>query len=346
MYTVLPKSLLLAFITKDDFSVHEVPVAAATMEAEILSYTDQLRQASPDSTQTVQETSKRLYQTLLGTVTAQLQPGKRLCIIPDKSLHYLSFASLISPVTEKYLIQDWSVLYAPSMNVLWRSSKIGSVEQTHLNDLSLLVIGNPRFNREGYPNLAPLESAEREVKSIAALFTTKTVLLGPQATKQNVMRAMDSAQVIHFAGHYIVDDSTPLLSKMLLATHDVNDPIETDSVLYAHEIIRHGLGQARLIVLAACDTAIEKYYRGEGAAGLARSFLEAKVPLVVATQWSVDSEATTSLMTKFYQHRHRGLPTTEAMQQAQIEMLKGSDPRYQMPYYWSGFLCVGGNVHY
>ncbi len=345
MYSVLPDKLLIWIISRTDFDVHEEPVTAASLEADVLSYLELMRRGDDDSRRASREMSARLYRTLFGAVAGRLDAGKKLCIIPDKALHYLPFAALVAPESGRYLIEDWAVFYAPSLNVLRRCSQMAGAKARSGQEL-LLSVGNPTFNRRAYPNLPPLESAEREARGIAELFKNPVRLLGPDASKEKVLRAMQSAEVIHFAGHYVIEDSTPLLSKMLLAAHDASDPVEHNSVLYANEILRHKFDRAKLVVLSACQTGLDKYYNGEGAVGLSRFFIEAKIPLVVASQWPVDSGGTADLMLGFYRHRQAGLSTVEALRHAQIDMLRGPDGTYRAPYYWAAFLCVGGYAEY
>lgn len=345
MYSVLPDRLMIWVISRNHFAVHEEPVTSARLEADVLSYLELIRRGDDDSRQASLDLSTRLYRTLFGAVAKQLDAGKRLCVIPDKALHYLPFAALVSPESGRHLIEDRAVFYAPSLNVLWRCSEIARGKARSDQEL-LLSVGNPTFNRRAYPNLPALQSAEREARSIAELFKNPIRLFGPDASKEKMLRAMQSAEVIHFAGHYVIDDSTPLLSKMLLAAQDTDDPVEHNSVLYANEILRYKFEHAKLVVLSACQTGLDKYYRGEGAVGLSRFFIEAKIPLVVASQWPVDSDGTAALMLSFYRHRQLGLPTVEALRYAQVEMLRGPDRMYRSPHYWAAFLCVGGYAEY
>jgi CHAT domain-containing protein len=154
---------------------------------------------------------------------------------------------------------------------------------------------------------------------------------------------MDSAEIIHFAGHYIVDGSSPLLSKMVLASREKNfDTENRDDDLTAFEIVSRRLDHTSLVILSACQTGLDKYYESEGAVGLARAFIVAGVPLVVASQWPVDSDATTNLMISFHNYRKQGDDTSEALRKAQADMLRGPDEAYRSPYYWAAFLGVGG----
>ena len=131
-------------------------------------------------------------------------------------------------------------------------------------------------------------------------------------------------------------------SRLLLA----KDPAGNDA-LTAAEVFGKQLPQARLVVLSACQTEIERYDDGEGMIGIARTFLAAGAPLVVASQWPVDSAATADLMIRFHRSRKlEGLSTTAALRRAQQEMLAGADEQRRNPYYWAAFLPVGGHTDY
>jgi CHAT domain-containing protein len=75
--------------------------------------------------------------------------------------------------------------------------------------------------------------------------------------------------------------------------------------------------------------------------GASRTFLATGVPLVVASQWAVYSEATAPLMIDFHRRRTtQKLSTVEALRQSQLEMLKNE--KYRQPYYWAAFIALGG----
>lgn len=76
---------------------------------------------------------------------------------------------------------------------------------------------------------------------------------------------------------------------------------------------------------------------------LARAFIGAGVPLVVASLWPVDSAATKELMVSFHKHRHQeGASTVAALTKAQQDLLHGSSQLYRHPYYWAAFTVNGG----
>jgi CHAT domain-containing protein len=103
------------------------------------------------------------------------------------------------------------------------------------------------------------------------------------------------------------------------------------------------LARTRLVVLSACQTAIERSYRGEGAISIARPFIAAGVPVVVASLWTVDSDMTAELMIRFHRHRKRdGLSTVEALRQAQLDMLSSPGQQQRRPNSWAAFVAIGG----
>lgn len=185
--------------------------------------------------------------------------------------------------------------------------------------------------------LHDLPAAAREAESVAGLYDTAP-LIGLNAQANLVKARMPEADVIHFAGHYVADERSPLLSRLLLSK-PASGTDDSDGVLLASEIYRLNLKRARLIVLSACTTGVERYYRGEGAIGMARPFIEAGAPLVVASLWPVDSEPTSQLMIDFHKHRKLDrMSAVRALRQAQLDMLTTN----RDPHLWAAFVAIGG----
>ena len=155
---------------------------------------------------------------------------------------------------------------------------------------------------------------------------------------------MKDADIVHFASHYVVDENSPMSSKLLLAKSDgAGEGKGAEGALTVYDLNRMRLQRTRLVVLAACQTGAERYYKGEGMVGMSRAFIAAGVPSVVASQWPVDSDATAELMVNFHRQRKQGrLSTAEALRRAQLDMLNSHGQQYQHPYYWSAFVLMGG----
>ncbi|HEY6329716.1 MAG TPA: CHAT domain-containing protein, partial [Blastocatellia bacterium] len=211
-----------------------------------------------------------------------------------------------------------------------------------------LIIGDPSIDHAMF-SLPELPSAFREAELIGTLYNPATVLTGDMVRKADVCVGMGRADVIHLAMHYVVDERSPMLSEFLLAKQKNNmgkGSLE-EEVLRAYELYGLRLPHTRLVVLAACQTAVERFYGGEGALSISRPFLMAGVPLVLSTLWSVDSTNTVDLMVAFHTYRKTaGLTTVAALRQSQLDTLNGPDERSRRPYYWAAFVVMGGHAKF
>ena len=336
-FAILEDKLVVWLITNSSIQSRAINVKANDLRALVSEYVKEIS-SGPGQTEKLRPLSHRLYETLLGPFITDLDPQKILCIIPDKALSYLPFAALISPVTQQYLVKEFVLLSAPSLNVLLRCTSAAK-NHSNGNPETLLSIGNPSFDRQAYPELDDLPAASREAVGIASHYPRSYKLIGPDAVKTAIEKRLPTANVVHFAGHYVTNPSQPLQSKLLLAKQEgaAADDLTVD------ELMDMKLPRAKLVVLSACETSGTDYYNGEGLVGIARTFLKTGIPLVVASQWSVESESTAELMLKL--HRYRKLPgmsTVLALRKAQLELLDDPKGLYTDPYYWAAFTTVGG----
>jgi CHAT domain-containing protein len=82
----------------------------------------------------------------------------------------LPFVALIAPVTGRYLVQDFTLLFAPSASVLVHCTRTAQQRAQVPHGETVLSVGNPAFDRAAYPNLPDLPAAEVEAKSVAQFY--------------------------------------------------------------------------------------------------------------------------------------------------------------------------------
>lgn len=327
-YAVLPDRLLIWVVSKSRFDLIERDVTAAALEKKIDDYRAAV--VGKETAANLKPLAEELYRLL---IPPNLDARKQLCVVADKSLHQLAFSSLVSP-SGKYLLEDFALLYAPSASVLVLATENARRKAT-VESESLLSIGNPDFDREENPNLADLQAAEAEAKTIAASYRKTLMLTGAEATKESFLLNFTGAEVIHFAGHFVANPQSPANSKLLFAGGD----------LRSFELGAYKLPRAKLVVLSACETGFERYNKSEGAIGIARTFLALGSPVVVASAWKVDSEPTKDLMIAFHRNRkERGLSSAESLRRAQLELM--SKEKTKEPFYWAAFSLFGGYSNY
>ncbi|HRH40777.1 MAG TPA: CHAT domain-containing protein, partial [Pyrinomonadaceae bacterium] len=332
-YSVLDNKIISWVITKESIKSEKSEISADELHQKVKNYLDALNSNNVN----LKNQAVELYQILIAPNEKYLDENKTLYIIPDKDLHFLPFNSLVDSNSDKYLIEKYTIGISPSLNVfvlnLAKSNerKIGTSEK-------ILVVGNPLFDKAKHQDLDYLPNAITEATEVSKFYQNPKLLLNEQATKPNILKEINSSDVIHFALHAINDEKTPMLSGLILADNGTND----DGILKAFEIYRQNFSKTNLVVLSACQTGIDQTYRGEGAVSLARPFIALGVPTVVASLWKVESEPTGKLMIDFHRERKENkLSSLKALQQSQIKMIKSENPLDNQPKSWAGFVAIG-----
>ena len=197
-----------------------------------------------------------------------------------------------------------------------------------------------------------------EVQSIADIYgTTARTYLREEANEANFNSFGEEIDILHIAGHGVVDNLNPLDSALLLTINDNFQEGEESGVVYAWEIFESMRLQADLVVLSACESGLGQTSGGEGLIGLTRAFQFAGARSIIASYWKVEDQSTSALMSQFYRHLKAGKPKDEALRQAQIEMIhqpiqtktshffglfeKTAERDVSHPYYWAAFQLIG-----
>ncbi|HEX5705086.1 MAG TPA: CHAT domain-containing protein [Pyrinomonadaceae bacterium] len=327
-YAVLPARLAIWTVSRTQFDFQERQISTADLEQKVVEYQALILGRAPKTE--IERAGRELYELL---IPPGLDRQKQICLVADKFLHQLSFAALVSR-EGKYLLEEHVLFYAPSASILVLASENARRKSSVRNE-RLLSVGNPTFDREENPGLPDLPAAEDEARTISGSYPRSIQLLGREGTKQKFLANILDVEVAHFAGHFVANAQAPANSKLLLA----------DVELRSSELGALKLPRGKLVVLSACETAYERHNRSEGAIGIARTFLALGAPVVVASQWKVESAATRDLMIAFHRGRkHDGMTSAESLRQAQLEVLRRSETT--APFYWAAFSLFGGHAKY
>ncbi len=278
------------------------------------------------------------YQSLLAPVLEKIGTRfERLVIIPDGAMHGLPFAALHDSTAKRHLLQIAPVEIDGSATLyifsLLRDRALGRDASP-----SALLVGNPSFGRQWTfaHGLEPLRYADEEVKEIRALYAPHAeVLTGSNATTQRFLALAKGKSVVHFAGHALVFPSDPEKSLLLLAPSDAHS-----GALEAQELLTHlKLDQTRLVVLSACSSAGGFPVGPEGVAPLVRPLIAAGVPAVLGTLWDVNDATAKQLSVSFHRHYEQGHDAAEALQLAQLDLLRTRGSQYAVA--WASFQVIG-----
>jgi CHAT domain-containing protein len=333
--------------------VAKSPATTDELDRLVSDYLEQLKEGAGVDELADQE--KSLYQLLIEPAEGIIQPGVKLCIVPDKALHLLPFAPLMDQAGH-YLIAKCAITYSPSASVLIRCIREAKRKSMQPGNKTLIV-GDPSFDRDRFPRLANLSSARDEATAIRSFYPGSKLLVGDEATKTVVRSELKSCQIFHFAGHCVIDERSPWQAALLLAkpripddTHGVQltnsqtGMTDQDELLYLQEAYELEMPHLKLAVLSACESGLGRFYRGEGIVSLVRPFIAARVPTVVATLWAVESQSTDEFMEMFHRLRSSGaISTGDALRQTQLKIVEQNPDR--SPYYWAAFIVEGSDAN-
>ncbi len=243
---------------------------------------------------------------------------RRVLISPYKSLSFVPFC-LLFPGHE--------VVMTPSGTTLRLLRSAGDPAGT-----GVLAVGDPDYDTSGtalpgLPRLARLPGSRDEARAVGDV-----VLLGKDASEGGLVRQIASRErwrAVHLACH----GSSAPFPWLALSPGD-----DADGLLTALDLCRLRV-PAQLVVLSGCETARGRLYKSEGVVGLARAFMLAGSPRVIASLWKVDDEATRALMTDFYRRWKGGAGAAATLKQAQESV--AAQPQWHHPCYWAAWQLWG-----
>ena len=209
-------------------------------------------------------------------------------------------------------------------------------------------------SRNLFAGLVPLPHSGREVEALETLYKSRGEVVaytGLAASEANLKRDAPQARVVHIAAHGLADYERPFDSFLALTVNEQLDESESENgLLQSWELFDGDLRlDADLVVLSACQTALGDDLGGEGIVSLSRAFQVAGARTVAASLWTVADDSTAELMIRFHSYLLDGLSKDRALQEAQIDLIRGrpgpdgepADPRYAAPYHWAAFQLFG-----
>jgi CHAT domain-containing protein len=210
--------------------------------------------------------------------------------------------------------------------------------------------------------LARLPESAEEARAVRKVLggRAEDLYLRARATEENVYAApLGSARYLLFSTHGLLGGDFSGVAEPSLALSLAGAGEGRDGFLAMSEVLGLDLN-ADLVVLSACNTSGrgEQAGKGEGFAGLTRSFMYAGARSLLVTHWSVESRAARDLMVMTFRELQEKaapggssgapVPKAGALRRARLE-LKGSTRLLEggrelslaHPFFWAPFVLVG-----
>jgi CHAT domain-containing protein len=318
-YFALPDRLLVWTITRSGLRCHRIRVS----RPELGRLADSLLIAASAGRE-IGPSASAVFNLLLAPVWDELRGARQIAIVADDAISRVPFAILRDPGTRRFLGEDYLLKSEPSLSWL-NDSMMRSTLDARTSHALVIAPSTPSAAAAGMPRLA---ATEEEARFIAARIPHTTVLAGDDATAANVIPNVAGAGLIHFAGHATLNERRPALSALILSR---------DVPLTAAEIGRWRLADVRLVVLAACSTSAGPA-TSDGTASVARAFVLAGAPSVIATLRPVSDVQAARFSRVFYDVLASGRNGAEAFQEAQRTLLRAATGN---DYDWAFFQWIG-----
>jgi filamentous hemagglutinin family protein len=290
--------------------------------------------------------SQQLYEWIIAPMEAEMQAQEitNVAFIMASGLRSLPVAALYDG--EQFLIEKYSVGLMPSLSLT-------DTRYQDVKNLSVLAMGAEEFEQ-----LQPLPAVPFELELIADTLWSGEALLNNQFTVANLIAERQTTPygIIHLATHAEFNPGKPENSYIQFWG-------ETQVSLSHLRDLGLNNPPVELLVLSACRTALGSETAELGFTGLA---VQAGVKSGLGSLWYVSDAGTLALMTAFYEQLQSAPIKAEALQQAQLALLRGEarleggqlvsrginvplsaglaslgDRVLTHPYYWSGFTLVG-----
>ncbi|HEU4888467.1 MAG TPA: CHAT domain-containing protein [Thermoanaerobaculia bacterium] len=322
-------SVLLEYVTRADrieifvvdrsgVRVVERPVERVDLVAECA---ELVNAASAGDVARLRRAGRALHRRLVEPVEVEIIDKRNVVFVPDPKMGNVPFAALVD-AGGRFLIERYPIEVVPSAAAFARLAS----ERTRVDEPRTLIV-------TGADEGEPLPATEREADRVAAVYRRVTRLSRDLATRNAFAREAMRANVIHFAGHAAAGGAGGRDGYLRLKGGDA-----VDGQLGFREIAAMRLRNTDVVVLAACSTAAGEIRSSEGTISVARAFLAAGVPSVIATMWPIEDELAADFFPVIHGHISRGLAPAEALRAAQLDWIQRGNESAAL---WTAVQLVG-----
>ncbi len=309
------------------------------VEALVTDYRNNLRDVGSND---YLEQSQKLYDWIMRPIESQLAAMKinTLVFVMDGGLRVTPPAALHDG--KQFLIERYAIANIPSI-------RVSRIEDRDRKTNRILAMGLT----ESVEGFSPLPSVDIEIRTISSDVLKGLAFLNQDFTVSNLQnqRQQGKYNILHLGTHakFISDTSQDSFIQFW------------DSRLKLSQIpkLRFDSPAIDMLTLSACQTAVGNNL---GISGLA---VESGAKSVLASLWEVSDAGTAPLMISFYKAFPNAIHKAQAIQQAQINLLKGkvnirnnqivgiegfpniplpdgsTNIDLSHPFYWSSFILVG-----
>jgi CHAT domain-containing protein len=298
--------------------------------------------------------ANKLYKWMIEPIANDLKQANIQTIIyaPDGVMRHVPLAALYDG--KQWLVEKYRINYITALsltNIDPQTQQTPRILAGAFTDRGGLVkIGDTSLN------FSPLPAALPEVENLVTNFPNTTKLIDKDFNRKAIESdKLNQYNIIHFATHAHLVGGSPEDSFVLLNNNEY---------VTLRQVKDWKLPNVGLAVFSACQTALGgKLSSGIEIIGFGYQLQQAQARASIATLWEISDGATQALMGKFYEKMKLTSSSADALQQAQIDLIRSNgkstdekragvkitwqgirpevESQLNHPYYWAPFILIG-----
>ena len=302
----------------------------------------------------VLDPANKLYNWMIEPIANDLKQANIQTIIyaPDGVMRHVPLAALYDG--KQWLIERYRINYITALsltNIDPQTQQTPRILAGAFTDRSGTVkIGDNNISFSSLP------AALTEVENLVANFPNTTKLVNKDFNRKALESdKLNQYNIIHFATHAHLVGGSPEDSFVLLNNNEY---------VTLRQVKDWKLPNVGLAVFSACQTALGgKLSSGIEIIGFGYQLQQAQARASIATLWEISDGGTQALMGKFYEKMKLTSSSADALQQAQIDLIRSNgkstdekragvkitwqgirpevESQLNHPYYWAPFILIG-----
>jgi CHAT domain-containing protein len=324
-------------------------------QTELIKVAEQFREdiQKPNSL-AVLDPANKLYNWMIEPIANDLKQANITTIIyaPDGVMRHVPLAALYDG--KQWLVEKYRINYITALsltNIDPQTQQAPRILAGAFTDRSGTVkIGDNNISFSSLPAALP------EVENLVTNFPNTTKLVDKDFNRKAIESdKLNQYNIIHFATHAHLVAGSPEDSFVLLNNNEY---------VTLRQVKDWKLPNVGLAVFSACQTALGgKLSSGIEIIGFGYQLQQAQARASIATLWEISDGGTQALMGKFYERMKLTSSSAEALQQAQIDLIRSNgkstdekragvritwqgikpevESQLNHPYYWAPFILIG-----
>jgi tetratricopeptide (TPR) repeat protein len=310
-------------ITRDDVNVHSADLTASRAAGLVLAQWQELSQGASEP-----RVGTQLFDALIRPVWPYLRRTGTVVFVADAPYRDVAFAGLFDRVRERYLVEDFRLVSAPSASSFVRSGP-NRRDPRRGNERLAVVATNPSASTRDSPPAAV-------IAELGALYEASQVKTGESATARELLTQIAERDVVHISTPIAGLGDTRGRTALLVA----DEAGQSYSGALSAEKLAAAKGvRARLVTLDARPEDAAVVHTG-GSQEVARALLAAGVATVVGPVGTPLAANLDRTWVEFHRRYAAGAPAAESLQRAQLAALGASKRR---PGPWAALTVFGSN---